>query len=134
MNLIPLPSKAPVACEGFPNYSGAVPASDPSYSSLYLKQPQASDNLLLVQTGPAAVKPEFALEWDYHDVVNAQGRGISNIIMEFVQHPNDTAGYQSAGAFAVNSSSLSTNCPYAADTVDREGLWCTYCIARRIMN
>lgn len=111
-------------CQGFPPYGGAASVSDPGYSSLHITQPSAGTNLQLVDidTGAITIKPEFDIEWDYYDAVNALGHGISNMLMEFVQKSEGGAGYQSAGAFSVNSSSMSINYPYSADTVDQEGL------------
>ncbi|KAG8887385.1 hypothetical protein FRB98_009695 [Tulasnella sp. 332] len=115
---------------GNPEYNIPYPG-DSIYLAVDIKfpepisNPDAGQNLQLVDTGITAVKPEFAIQWDYYNTANALGHGISNILMEFVQKSNKSTGYISAGVFPVNSSSLSVNYPYGADTVDQEGL-CVY--------
>ncbi|KAG8850257.1 hypothetical protein FRB96_000489 [Tulasnella sp. 330] len=74
--------------------------------------------------GSEASGPSYDIEWDFYDIINAQGQGIRNATMEFVQERDKMPGYyRSAGAFEVNASSLSIDYPYGPSTVDSSGMW-----------
>ncbi|KAG8883041.1 hypothetical protein FRB97_007306 [Tulasnella sp. 331] len=111
-------------CKGFPTYNGVVSPSDPRYSSLHITQPYAGEVLYNVIQGSEASGPSYDIEWDFYDIINAQGQGIRNATMEFVQERDKMPGYyRSAGAFEVNASSLSIDYPYGPSTVDSSGMW-----------